>query len=189
MKRRRIDVNLTELDQLLDQAREAPLSEPDCNKIKTALHTLAQLLAPRTTEKTNKVVQPSTAEESAPPPSGQNKEKPNGHGRNPASAYTGANKVPIAHAELKHGVGCPECLKGKVYTQQECKPLVRIVGQAPLQATVYELERLRCNACGQMFTAVEPEQVGPDKFDETAAAMIALLFFFLTLLASPFRRR
>jgi len=175
MKRRRIDVNLTELDQLLDQAREAPLSEPDCNKIKTALHTLAQFLAPRTTEKTNEVVQPSTAEESAPPPSGQNKEKPNGHGRNPASAYTGANKVPIAHAELKHGVGCPECLKGKVYTQKECKPLVRIVGQAPLQATVYELERLRCNACGQMFTAVEPEQVGPDKFDETAAAMIALL--------------
>ena len=50
MKRRRIDVNLTELDQLLDQAREAPLSEPDCNKIKTALHTLAQFLAPRTTE-------------------------------------------------------------------------------------------------------------------------------------------
>jgi len=73
MKRRRIDVNLTELDQLLDQAREAPLSEPDCNKIKTALHTLAQLLTPRTTEKTNDVVQPSTAEESAPPPSDQNK--------------------------------------------------------------------------------------------------------------------
>lgn len=175
MKRRRIDVNLTELDQLLDQARETPLSEPDCKKIKTALHTLAELLAPRTTEKTSDVVAPSDAETSAPPQSELNKEKPNGHGRNPASAYAGARKVPIAHAELKHGAGCPECLKGKVYTQKECKPLVRITGQAPLQATVYELERLRCNACGQMFTAVEPDEVGSDKFDETAAAMIALL--------------
>ena len=175
MKRRRVDVNLRELDQLLDQARETPLSEPDCNKIKTALHTLAELLAPRTTEKTSEVAQTPAAEASAPPPPDPNKEKPNGHGRNPASAYAGARKVPIAHAELKHGAGCPECLEGKVYTQKECKPLVRIVGQAPLQATVYELERLRCNGCGQMFTAVEPEEVGPDKFDETAAAMIALL--------------
>ena len=53
--------------------------------------------------------------------------------------------------------------------------LVRIVGQAPLAATVYELERLRCNACGQVFTAEEPEGVGPEKYDETAAAMIAQL--------------
>jgi hypothetical protein len=52
---------------------------------------------------------------------------------------------------------------------------VRIVGQAPLAATVYELERLRCNACGQIFTAEEPEGIGPEKYDETAAAMIAQL--------------
>ena len=53
--------------------------------------------------------------------------------------------------------------------------LVRIVGQAPLAATVYSLERLRCGACGQVFTAQEPEGVGPEKYDETAAAMIAQL--------------
>lgn len=53
--------------------------------------------------------------------------------------------------------------------------LVRIVGQAPLAATVYALERLRCGACGQVFTAQEPEGVGLDKYDETAAAMIAQL--------------
>ena len=47
--------------------------------------------------------------------------------------------------------------------------LVRIVGQAPLAATVYSLERLRCGACGQVFTAQEPEGVGPEKYDETAA--------------------
>ena len=53
--------------------------------------------------------------------------------------------------------------------------LVRIVGQAPLAATVFSLERLRCGACGQVFTAQEPEGVGPEKYDETAAAMIAQL--------------
>ena len=53
--------------------------------------------------------------------------------------------------------------------------LVRIVGQAPLAATVYSLARLRCGARGQVFTAQEPEGVGPEKYDETAAAMIAQL--------------
>jgi hypothetical protein len=48
-------------------------------------------------------------------------------------------------------------------------------GQAPVAATVYSLQRLRCGACGQVFTAPEPEGVGPEKYDETAAAMIAQL--------------
>ena len=52
---------------------------------------------------------------------------------------------------------------------------MRIVGQAPLAATSYELDRLRCNLCGEVFTAPEPEGVGPEKYDETTAAMIALL--------------
>src|ERR1051326_2002083 len=175
MKRPRIDVNLNELDQLLDQARETPLSEPDYHKIKTALHTLAELLAPHTSEKAREVVGKATAETGESAQAKQSPGKPKGHGRNPASAYTGAKKVPIAHAELTHGTLCPECGKGKVYTQKDPKPLVRIIGQAPLQATVYELERLRCNACGQVYTATEPEGVGPEKFDETAAAMIAQL--------------
>jgi hypothetical protein len=50
-----------------------------------------------------------------------------------------------------------------------------MVGQAPLAATVYELDRLRCNLCGEVFTAREPEGIGPEKYDETTAAMIALL--------------
>ena len=49
------------------------------------------------------------------------------------------------------------------------------MGQAPLEATVFELERLRCNACGQVFTAEEPAGVGTEKYDDTAAAMIAQL--------------
>jgi transposase len=86
---------------------------------------------------------------------------------------------------LKHGDRCPECSRGNVYGQKEPKVLVRIVGQAPLAATVYSLERLRCGACGQVFTAQEPEGIGPEKYDETAAAMIAQLKYGS---ATPFYR-
>jgi transposase len=48
-------------------------------------------------------------------------------------------------------------------------------GPPPLKATVYEMERLRCNACGEVFTAPEPDNASPDKYDERAVAMIALL--------------
>jgi hypothetical protein len=38
---------------------------------------------------------------------------------------------------------------------------------------VYELQRLRCNLCGEVYTARAPENVGEEKYDEAAAAMIA----------------
>ncbi len=100
---------------------------------------------------------------------------PPGHGRNGAEAFSGANRVEIKHQTLTHGDRCPECGQGNVYGQKEPKVLVRVTGQAPLAATVYSLERLRCGACGQVFTAQEPEGVGEDKYDESAAAMIAQL--------------
>ena len=173
MKRKRVDVNLKELDQIIDHAREAPLSESESEKLKEALHALAGMLpAPRSTEKTSAVLPPAD-------PQQQSKEKPPGHGRNRASAYTGAKQVTVPHPTMKPGEPCPGCRKGKVYPllgpNQEPRVLVRLVGQAPLAATVYQLDRLRCNLCGEVFTAPEPEGVGPEKYDETTAAMIALL--------------
>ena len=55
-------------------------------------------------------------------------------------------------------MNCWTCY-GKVY---DTRPgvLIRIVGQAPLQATVYELQKLRCHLCGKLFTAPEPDGVG-----------------------------
>jgi len=175
--RRRIDVNLEELDRVLDGAREAPLNEADYDKLKDALHAMAALLARApNTEKTSAVVGNAgtgeTGDGDGPDVSGP---PPAGHGRNGARAFAGADRVAIPHQNLKHGDRCPECGQGNVYAQKEPKALVRIVGQAPLAATVYALERLRCGACGQVFTAEEPEGVGPDKYDETAAAMIAQL--------------
>jgi len=175
--RRRLDVNLEELDRVLDGARQAPLSEDDYEKLKDALHALAAMLVrPRNTEKTSAVLEKSQGSETGARTQPEtNASAPSGHGRNGAGAFCGSRKMDIAHPKLKHGDRCPECGKGNVYGQKDPKVLVRIVGQAPLAATVYSLQRLRCGACGQVFTAPEPEGVGPEKYDETAAAMIAQL--------------
>jgi transposase len=103
------------------------------------------------------------------------KKKRKGHGRNGAKDYTGAERQRIDHEELKAKDNCPKCLKGKLYTQKEPATLVRVTGTAPLSATVYELERLRCNLCGEVFTAKAPEGIGKEKYDLSAAIMIALL--------------
>lgn len=141
--RRRIDVNVEELDRIIDSGMSAPLSEADGQKLKTALHAMIERLRPQAkTEKSSSVFGDSgsvaTAEDAS---EGQSA----GHGRNGADAYRAAEKIRVAHARLTHGDRCPDCTRGNVYTQKEPKALVRIVGQAPLAATVYELERLRCN--------------------------------------------
>ena len=60
-----------------------------------------------------------------------------------------------------HGDRCPECGAGNVYGQKEPETLVRIRGTGAAGGDrVFELERLRCNACGQVFTAEEPEGSG-----------------------------
>ena len=173
-RRRRLDVDLDELDQIIDDAKTAPLSEAESQKLKTALHALAEkLLRKRNTEKTSSPF--CRCEKAALQDLPAEADQPSGHGRKGAAAFSGADKVRITHAKLAHGDLCPDCARGKVYRQKEPKALVRIAGQAPLAATVYEMERLRCNACGEVFTAEEPEGVGPEKYDETAAAMIAQL--------------
>jgi transposase len=122
---------------------------------KTPLHALVEMMVarPRTSEKTHEVVSPETEPTEPAPEAPSQPEKRAGHGRNGGDAFEGARRVSIAHQDLKHGDSCPECGKGKVYGQKEPKVLVRIVGQAPIAATRYDLERLRCNACGQIFTA------------------------------------
>jgi hypothetical protein len=173
--RRRIVVNLEELDRIIDLGTNAPLSQADGQKIKAALHAMAERLTrKRSTEKTAAVLEkpavPAPAQEQA-----TDESVPAGHGRNGAAAFTGADRVSIPHSTLLSGDTCPECREGKVYRQKEPATLVRIVGQAPVKTTVFEMERLRCNACGESFTAEQPETAGPDKYDATAVAMIALL--------------
>jgi len=141
-----------------------------------------RLLRKRNTEKTSAVLPPDGTPTATPETS---ESVPAGHGRNCAAAFKGANRVAIAHATLHSGDKCPECLRGKVYRQKEPATLVRFVGHAPLEVTVFGMERLRCNACGEVFTADEPETAGPAKYDETAVAMIALLKYGTGV---PFKR-
>jgi len=102
------------------------------------------------------------------------KRKSRGHGLHAAAAYRGAQKVKVPHT-LKAGDACPDACGGKVYPQREPGVLVRIKGQAPLAATVNELEKLRCNRCGNVYTAAAPPEAGENKYDESAASMMALL--------------
>jgi transposase len=195
MKPERLDVTSEELEALLEGVRE-PLGEVGYQKLQAAIHTLSyitelletreatleklrRLLCHSRTEKTEQVLKEAgieTAGKKHTPPGEQTpKRKAPGHGRNSAAAYRGARKVEVPHGSLKAGDQCPDCQRGKVYPQRDPGVLVRIKGQAPIAATVYELEKLRCNLCGDVFTAAAPEEAGEEKYDETAASMIALL--------------
>jgi transposase len=186
----RLDVNIEELQALVDRGRQAPLGEEGHRKLKAAVDTLGhlvrllqekdtslgrlrELLFGSSTEKTSRVLNDAGVK-GAGKRRKSSGEKRKGHGRHGAQAYRGARKVEVRHTSLKPGERCPECLKGKVYAHEPAS-LVRIVGQAPVDATVYALEALRCNLCGEVFTAAPPAGVGTEKYDATAASMIALL--------------
>jgi hypothetical protein len=120
-----------------------------------------------------------TTSQHDPPASGK------GHGRNGADAYHGAEKIEVPHQSLQPGDACPECAQGTVYEVSRPGVLVRITGRAPVQAKVYQLQKLRCHLCGKVFTAEPPEGVGRQKYDATAGSMIALLKYGSGL---PFNR-
>jgi transposase len=197
-----IDLRMDDLERLVDRTRHAPLTDQEHATLKAAVNTLgyvAELLAQKgttiaglrhllfgaQTETTRDVLARAGVEEApassprdadageatAPP----RKRKRRGHGRHAAAAYAGATHVAVAHAQLHHGDGCPLCPKGHVYRQRDPGVLIRLTGQPPITGTIYDLERLRCNLCGEVFTADPPPGVGSDKYDATTGAMIALL--------------
>jgi len=211
MKFERRDIDLGELTAIVERTGNGALSAQERDKLKAALDTLAfvtneigrkgasilrlrRMLFGARTEKTATIFPAQPQGQAAATvgnhPAGHSEAaqkagpRSPGHGRNGASAFTGAVKVCLVHGTLHAGDRCPECLKGKLYTQQPVV-LVRIRGMAPLAATLYELERLRCNLCGQVFRAQAPTQIGEHKYDHGATAMIALLKYTCGL---PFNR-
>ena len=155
-----------------------------------SLERLRRMIFGASTESTRNVLGEKRGES---PPAGSTEEdeppaprpKPPGHGRNAAAAYTGASQVTVAHPDLHGGENCPGCTSGKLYPQSEPAKLVRITGMAPLSATVYACDRLRCNLCGEVFTAPAPAGVGNEKYDATATSMVGLLKYGAGL---PFNR-
>ncbi|MBW2710023.1 MAG: transposase, partial [Deltaproteobacteria bacterium] len=190
-KPRKIDLSPGDLKSLLERIKPV-VSDQDYEAIKAMAETiealnqvkdqkaasikrLLKLLFGQKSEKKNKVIPNSDKQDGDDKPNNPPKKPRKGHGRNGASAYTGAKKVVVSHESLKHGDPCLECINGKVYRCKIPKTVVRIVGSPPLQGTVYEMEKLRCNLCGEIFTATPPEDLGTRKYDETAAVTIALL--------------
>ncbi len=189
---------LAELVTLIEQTQSRTLSDEERAKLKTlattttfliaelqkkqtSLDRLRRILFGAPTEKTRSVLElpPSehatdlrgiTSEQETKP-----RPHPPGHGRHSAAAYTGADKVSVRHPSLQGGQECPSCEKGRVYTMSEPSVRVRITGMAPLGAKIYECDRLRCNLCGEVYTAAAPEGVGDEKYDATATSMVGLL--------------
>ena len=97
-----------------------------------------------------------------------------GHGRIGAQAYSDAPVAEVAVAELQAGDACPECTTGRVYDSPP-RTIVKVVGQSPLAATVYKLQRLRCRLCDAVFTGPMPGGISAGKYDHSCASMLALL--------------
>lgn len=184
MKAKKIEISLEEAVALLDRVQNSTLGQDDYEIIKgmidtlmlldqavtekgTSIKRLLQMIFGNKTEKKEKGSKKKTGK--------GRKQKSKGHGRNSADDYTGAEKVKITHTTLQHCDPCPACDDGKLYRQPSPGVVVRIKGMPPLQATVYELEKLRCNICGKVFTADLPAEAGDQKYDETASAMLAVL--------------
>ena len=51
---------------------------------------------------------------------------------------------------------------------------IRLDGNALLSAIRYELEKLRCSACGQVFTATLPGEASEEKYSPRARAVLAI---------------
>jgi len=168
-----LDVTAEELEALLEGVREA-LGEAGYQKLKAAIRTLGyvtqllenreaslqsrrRLLCHARTEKTEAVLEQAGMQGSPSqrrPAMGAASKKPAaGHGRHGAQAYRGARRIAVSHSSLHQGDRCPECQRGKVYPLHDPGRLVRIEGQASIAATMYELQKLRCNLCGEVFTA------------------------------------
>jgi transposase len=127
---------------------------------------------------------PTSAANPAPPV----KQSRGGHRPGPgqlgAEAYVGATRTQCRHEELAPGERCPLCGQGRLYRLPPGVE-IRIDGHALLSAMRYEVEKLRCSACGQIFTAPLPTEAGEDKYSPRARAVLAIGRYYLGL---PFYR-
>ena len=117
-------------------------------------------------------------QEAAGPEPTQAKPRPPGHGRQGAGVYRAAQTVACRHEELAVGERCPACGRGRLYRLPSGIEM-RLDGNALLSAVRYELEKLRCSACGQIFTASVPAEAGAEKYSARARAVLALARYYL----------
>lgn len=159
---RRIEAMSYALPEILTLIEQDPMT----------MRKLRHLLFGPKTEKTDRVCPPATAATPSPEAA---KPKGQGHGRTKAKEYTGARWVRISHPQVKTGDSCPLCSQGSVRLQKSKALVLRIVGSPPISATGYAMERLRCDTCGQVFTAPAPPEAGTEKYAPSVGVTVALL--------------
>lgn len=172
-----LELGHDELPELIKAVEESPLSGrhkailltmiqqmQDGNRLNhekmAELRRIKRLLG-KTTEKKRR---PGNDDESSPP-------KKN-HGRNGVDDYQFATVVHYPH-HLHVGDECPGCAHGTLQKQKPRK-IIRLKGNAPITAELHEPECLRCSGCGEIFTAEMPPEVGEDKADASAKALVAV---------------
>jgi transposase len=101
-----------------------------------------------------------------------------GHGRWGAEVYSEAARVECRHETLAVGERCPVCGRGRLYRVAPGVN-IRLDGHALLSAVRYVLEKFRCSACGQVFTAAAPAEAGADKYSARARAVLVLGRYYL----------
>ena len=202
-----VEMDMTNLEDALRRAEANELTEEDCAALRTLFLSYSQLLELLKNKNTSigrlrKMLFGAKSEKIAtllsrvnpsptdPSPSKGNTEKDattpeKSHGRNGADAYTGAEKVAVKHDALQPGDPCPNCSRGTLYEMTRPGVLLRLTGQPPIQARIYEIQKLRCNLCSDLFTANPPEGIGTAKYDATAGSMIAMLKYSMGV---PFHR-
>jgi transposase len=119
---------------------------------------------------------PASASTSPP----EKKPPPPGHGRQGTEVYRAAQRVECRHEELAVGERCPACGRGSLYRLPPGVEM-RLDGNALLSAVRYELEKLRCSACGKIFTASVLAAAGTEKYTARARAVLALAHYYLGL--------
>jgi transposase len=110
----------------------------------------------------------------------EKKPPPPGHGRQGTEVYRAAQRVECRHEELAVGERCPACGRGSLYRLPPGVEM-RLDGNALLSAVRYELEKLRCSACGKIFTASVLAAAGTEKYTARARAVLALAHYYLGL--------
>jgi transposase len=103
------------------------------------------------------------------------KPKRQGHGHIKSTDYTGARWVDVPHPALTPGCLCPLRVQGAVPPQKTKAIVMRIEGSPPIAATGYRMERLRCDTCGEVFTAPVPAAAGQEKYAPSVGVTVAIL--------------
>jgi transposase len=109
----------------------------------------------------------------------------NNNGKNGVEDYPGARIVEMPVKDNKAGDRCPLCGKGNLY-EMESGSFIHVKGSAPLNATVFVQQKLRCSGCGEITTADLPDEVkNKERYDETAVATVSILKYNMGV---PFHR-